>query len=505
MKKRMRVSRGRRLWLLLVLSLLVVGMCVFYAEAGREKKEEAVTEGVVVTGNSAETAVAAAKKYSGITLNVMWEGGLQSEDPLVMGPKWEELTGIKINVVQMGFTDIYANVLQDHLTGIGSYDVITFSPQWTIDFANAGAVEPLNPYIDKYMNKADLEDYVPIYKADGYARLGDTWYGLPDDGDMFLLYYRKDLIEDPENKKEFKTRYGYDLAPPKDWDAFEDIGNFITDKYAPEIYGGGIQRSAGENYDWWTGIFSGYGGQFFDTKTMKPLINSDAGVKALQAMVDQNKWGPPGVETWGFMEVLTAWLDGKIAMAITWPPIGRWSAGLGTETAQLGWVPKSKVIGKVGFAPMPGGRPSHAGGFSLAISPDSKNKEAAYLFIQWMNSPEISLERVMLPYALRDPFRISHFESQEYNNLWDNADEYLNALLEAADNGQMLLGMPAAREYNEAIDNACTAAYAGGNPKAELDKAAKRWEEITNRMGRDSQKEAYNLWREGPWNKEGKR
>jgi multiple sugar transport system substrate-binding protein len=353
------------------------------------------------------------------------------------------------------------------------------------------------------MNKADLEDYLPCFAAEGYGRLGDNWYAFPDDGDLFILYYRKDLFEDPKNQADFKAKYGYELVPPKTWKEFNDIGNFFTDTYAPELYGGAIQRADDLDFYWWTGAFSGNGGQFFNTDTMKPLINSKAGVKTLQEMVDQNKWMPPGVEKWGFMEVLSAWLEGKLAMTITWPPIGRWSAGYGAATEQLSWVPTSKVIGKVGYAPMPGGRPTMGGGWAMGVSSDSKHKDAAYLFVQWMNSPEISLQRVMLPFALRDPFRISHFESPLYRSLWDNADEYLDTLMETGKSAQGLLGIPGAREYSEALEKAITSSFAGTDPKKALDNAAEIWEEITKRLGIEDQKEAYQIWRRSPYMKEG--
>jgi multiple sugar transport system substrate-binding protein len=120
-----------------------------------------------------------------------------------------------------------------------------------------------------------------------------------------------------------------------------------------------------------------------------------------------------------------------------------------------------------------------------------------------MNSPEISLQRVMLPYALRDPFRNSHFSSPLYQSLWPDAGDYLQCLEEGALKGQFELGIPGAREYAEAIDNACTAAFAGTSPKAVMDNAAKRWVEITERLGTDSQKENYQVWLQGPWNEEG--
>ena len=255
------------------------------------------------------------------------------------------------------------------LTGGGAYDVITIAPAWLIDFVDAGVVEPLNPYMDQYMNKADLEDYLPVYAADGYGRLGDTWYGLPDDGDVFVQYYRKDIFEDEANKAEFKAKYGYDLAPAKTYKEFIDICSFLTEKLAPDVYGcaypaswrarpstGSLDPSAAPAAQW------------FDPDTMKATINSEAGVKVLTDMVNPNKSMPPGVQKWGFMEILSAWMDGKVAMIITWPPIGRWSEGVGLATKQLSWVPPSKVVGKVGYAPEPGGRSMLAGNFALGVS-----------------------------------------------------------------------------------------------------------------------------------------
>ena len=51
-------------------------------------------------------------------------------------------------------------------------------------------------------------------------------------------------------------------------------------------------------------------------------------------------------------------------------------------------------------------------GFALSVSSTSKNKDAAYLFIQWLNSKDTSIQRVQLPYALRDPFRDNHYTSR---------------------------------------------------------------------------------------------
>ena len=174
--------------------------------------------------------------------------------------------------------------------------------------------------------------------------------------------------------------------------------------------------------------FRNEGGKFFDADTMKATINSDAGVKVFTDWVAENKLAPPGVEQWGFVENLAAFLQGQTAMTISWPPYGRWAASYGTDQEVMSWVPKSTIAGKVGYAMTPGGHPELAAGFCLSVSSASKNKEAAYLFIQWLNSEAISLERVKLPYALRDPFRDSHFTDPGYAALWPEAKDYLAAL-----------------------------------------------------------------------------
>lgn len=485
-------------WVLLVTILGLVGACAAPAPAAPAVEQPATSGGAAaatggITGSSAEAAVEAAKQYAGVTLNVTWEAGLQAQDPLLFsGPKWEELTGIKINVIEVPFTDLYSKAVAEHLAGTGAYDVISYSPAWTGDLADAGVLEPLDSYIDQYMNKADLDDILPTYR--GLMTWKGTTYGLFDDGDVFVMYYRKDWFEDSANQEEFQAQFGRELVVPTTWQEWDEACQFFTEKFQAEgTYGCAIQRAEGQAYLWFMDHFRANGGRFFD-EDMAATINDDVGVQTLTEMVNSNQYMPAGIEKWGFIEILSAWMDGKLGMIITWPPIGRWSAGYGSDAEQLNWVPASQVVEKVGYAIPPGGHPELAGGFNLGVSSDSQNKEAAYLFIQWLQSPEISLERVKLQYALRDPYRESHFNDEGYQNLWSNAAEYLDVLRQGAEVGVHDLGIPGAREYEQALDRAITAAYAGTDPKAALDRAAAEWDEITERIGTEAQKAAYDEW-----------
>lgn len=118
---------------------------------------------------------------------------------------------------------------------------------------------------------------------------GGTVYGLPDDGDVFVLYYRKDLFEDPENMSEFKAKHGYELAPPTTWEQFAEISQFFTDKFAPALYGSGAMHGIPHVHYFFQERFRVAGGKFFDPETMKATINSEIGVQALTDMIALSK------------------------------------------------------------------------------------------------------------------------------------------------------------------------------------------------------------------------
>ena len=124
----------------------------------------------------------------------------------------------------------------------------------------------------------------------------------------------------------------------------------------------------------------------------------------------------------------------------------------------------------------------------------SKQKEQAYLFIQWLNSEEISSQRVQLPYALRDPFRDSHFTDPDYIKLWPDAKDYLAALQAGSKTGLLDLSLIQTDKYEEALRQGISRLWAGEDPKAILDDVAKQWDEITQRVGVAKQKAVYDAW-----------
>jgi len=318
-------------------------------------------------------------------------------------------------------------------------------------------------------------------------------YGFPDDGDVFVMYYRKDIFADAALRKDFKAKFNYDLAPPTTWKQFSEIGGFLTEKLkAKGVYGASQFREPGYGNFMFQERFRNEGGKFFDSN-MKALINGPEGVKVLTEWRNENKFMPPGVEKFGFVENLATFVKGESAMTISWPPYGRFAAGYIKDEA-MKWVPESKVAGKVGYALPPGGHPELAAGFALSVASSSKNKELAYLFIQWLNSEEISMQRVQLPYALRDPFRDSHFTSKEYLAKWPDAKDYLAALQAGSKTGLLDLSLIQTDKYEEALRQGISRLWAGEDPKKILDDVAKSWDETTQKVGVEKQKAVYNAW-----------
>jgi multiple sugar transport system substrate-binding protein len=441
-----------------------------------------------------QIAAEAAKKYAGTEITVVWEAGLQSLDPLnFSGPEWEKLTGMKVKVIEVPTEEMFTKIMQEYRAGTGAYDALNVVPSWMPDLAKAGALEPLDAYVDKYKYRDELQEIAPTYR-DNQMTVDGKIFGFPDDGDVFIMYYRKDVFADPQNQADFKAKYGYDLAAPTTWKQFDEIGQFLTDKYKPKMYGAAFFRQAPYAQLMFQERFRNEGGKFFDPNTMKATINSDIGVKVMTDMRNENKFMPPGVETWGFVENLAAFMSGQTAMTISWPPYGRWSAGYGQDEKALNWVPKTQIAGKVGYALPPGGHPQLALGFALSVASTSKHKDAAYLFIQWLNSKAISTQRVQLPYTLRDPFRVSHYTDPTYLSRWPDAKDYLATLKLASETGLLDLSILQTDKYEEALRQGISALWAGDDPKAILDKIAAQWDAITEKVGLDKQKAAYQGW-----------
>ena len=92
---------------------------------------------------------AEAGEFDGVTVNIMTQTGAIQEPLQRRAPEFEKMTGAKINVIAVPFSDLYQKVLTDWASGTNSVDAAVFAPQWMVDYVSGGYLEDLGPRIAK--------------------------------------------------------------------------------------------------------------------------------------------------------------------------------------------------------------------------------------------------------------------------------------------------------------------------------------------------------------------
>ncbi|MFZ0605406.1 MAG: extracellular solute-binding protein, partial [Roseiarcus sp.] len=232
---------------------------------------------------------AQAGEFDGVTVNIMTQTGAIQEPLQRRAPEFEKLTGAKINIIAVPFSDLYQKVLTDWASGTNSVDAAVFAPQWMVDYVSGGYLEELGPRIAKDKN-LQWDQIAPFFRNFSATYNGKI-YLIPLDGDFHMLYYRMDVLE----------KAG--LKPPKTWDEYLEVAKAVNGKEfdGTKVYGSCIAKKRNAQSYWFitdiTGSMvqsKGTGqGTFFDTKDMKPLIDNEAFRKALDFLKESGKYGPP--------------------------------------------------------------------------------------------------------------------------------------------------------------------------------------------------------------------
>ncbi len=361
---------NNRLLSITLLGILVLCSVLLFSGCG--KKDQTTNTQAGEGGKIDVAAGILPQKYKGTTISILTTN--QVIEKIV--PEFEKATGIKVQVSTMSYTDVHNKLALDFAGKTGTYDAFAYAYQWYGEFVDANhAIEPLDNWAQKPgFPELKLDDYIPT-ALNTYGRHNGVLYGLPIVGDVEFLMYNKAMLE----KAGFKEA-------PKTWDDLAKMGKSLTvdtngdgkpDQYGFGLMGGRSAQAAGTFFN----LFYAHGGKVFDNE-MKPQFDSPAGVKALSIMAgDLKAISPPDCNTWDFPENMNAFMQGKTAMALFWPG----AAGLVKDPT------KSKVAGQVGFALSPNNS-SLLGGWAMGINKYSQNKEAAYLFISWLTSPETQIK-----------------------------------------------------------------------------------------------------------------
>lgn len=319
---------------------------------------------------------------------------LASEHPWTAGVRehlaeFEAKTGIKVNVsafaedlyldranLALRATEPVADVYMSLMDG-ALYD------QWL-----AGGVESLSGYL------ADPAVTDPGYDVAGFPAsflVGASYppgeqeaqqYALPISFEAYILFYNRELVD----------RYlGGKL--PATMDELTAAAQKISAEGKGEVFGAAMrgQRSA-SLVDTMTGVvLNDWGAQpaplpyniWFDGSWEKPRFDDPRIAGGLAHYAGLLKGGPENALNFGWEDATRFFSQGRAAFFVDASVFG---PGFEDRSA-------SKVAGKVGYAPLPPakGDTGYSGhwAWGLSMTKNSKNKTAAWLFIQWATSKEM--------------------------------------------------------------------------------------------------------------------
>lgn len=334
---------------------------------------------------------------------------------------FEEASGAAVEVQSFPAGNDIEKIQLDLNTG-QQFDAVLMPVANIHSYAEGGLVQDLQPYINRIASpNLDLEDFIPsLLKS--YGLFQNRLVAFPYKPDSQLFFYRQDLFEDPEIQQLYKEKTGKDLVVPTTVEDFLSTAEFFTQKYNPDSptkYGYSSMASKTNSRLIWQNRLAAYGGKDVD-ENFEPAFNNEAGLKAMETMLELKKYAPSEWLQLGWDEANTLFANGDVAMMEQWP--GLYSTIEGEQ---------SKVKGKVGFGVTPGGAPT-MGGWAIAMTKSAKYPDATYKFLEYVTSKDGELLKI--DYTM-DPTRTSNYDRPEILN----SSPMYPALLDSLSAAQILV------------------------------------------------------------------
>lgn len=402
------------------------------------------------------------KKYAGETIRILMYEQVPSYSTIDRLPEFEDATGIKVEYELLAEAEMVKKETLDFSSHTGTYDVTNVHFWYIPQFAKVGYLEPLDKYVQDMSVPEwnSMADFVPSY-LDSQKYEG-ALYGLPFQGIVQILYYRKDLIDQYCNGK-----------PPATMDELMACAKAITENGNGEVFGYTDRGSADPaTFMSPAGWIYAWGVNFLD-ETYHPQLNTPEAIAAMTNYVTLlHDYGPKGQAGMGWAEAEQAILNGVAAMHAD-------THDLGPDMVN---PERSQFSDQIGFAAPPKGERYSQDFFAsgLSINADSKHKEAAWLFVQWATAASTQKEQL----AERSDFTVnSILESDEYKSNVPGGDVILEAA-KVADPAYF----PAIPEFGALSDvfSAAVSRMVADGPssvEAEMEKANTEVEKILDEAG----------------------
>lgn len=395
------IRRARLVGFLMVM-LAVVLMSVQVVTIGESKK-----------GAVEEWLKKAAEPYQGEEVTLITESTPSSIYYKEHQTKrFEELTGIDVRYLDTSWGEMYSKEITHSAGNVPGIDVYYVEQDAFAAYASKGWLVNLDEFAKEHpelaMPNFDTEDFCPFGEK-GFTWRGD-YYSYPMESFLKILFYRKDIYNNPEMKAAYKEEYGEEFKPPDTKKEYRRTAKFITENskeiLGEKIWGHGSQHkgvtgpySLTETYWPGSGCFN-WGINLNNWSPLKEeggLMNSQACVNGLQFYMDMVKYAPPGMKSWTWDGVPDALATGKIAQGLVyaefigdltdpdkstvWDKLGVKLPPATPEVLEMAAEDKEIPQGKDAYLGYFDG-----GGFAIPVA--SEHQEAAFLYLQWLLRPE---------------------------------------------------------------------------------------------------------------------
>ena len=452
----------------------------------------------------AERAVNAAKflfekhpDWKGTELVLACVGGYEAGFNAMKGG-WEDATGTKVSVVTTPLPEFFEKMMVEAVSKTGNVDLINAQTMYFSDLAEAGLLYTLDDAAmwinirehgrpDGYIYPLDFT--IPYYNG--------KLYGFLQDGDVQMLFYRTDYLNDPTEQENFEKQYGYPLAPPKTMFEYRDMCEFFT--RPPDLYGHCEARELERNsftYYLYVTAKKWPNWYYFDDN-MNPQLTVKEAIEAAELFVENLKNMPPNQPELSGLTAIQSFGEGKTVFCIGSP-----------SSARVAEDPKAASRGKWNTYPIPGYRITGPDGkeilnrrsvnlasWSLCVNNNSRKKELGVCLASYFADPDVLVDAMVAGGTWHDPCRYNAVGPNAPARLKDVRGPVLNAFLDNAEiMAPMLAGMLGATEYNVTLSKNLHAAMVGSmDPESALKTTEDQWNEVTERLGKEKQLEAWKV------------
>ncbi len=290
-------------------------------------------------------------------------------------------SGIQANISVVSHQKLFDRITQEktHPKQAGSADVIMYDIPWLETLIQNEILADITK------NTRESNKYQELFfpgTAEFFGQWKDKVYGLPFMYAPQILYYRKDLFEDENNKAAYKKKFRSNLQPPKTWKEFNTIAQFFTTATDTIEYGTSFPAAYPECLapEIYLRLLSFIKNDSILHSSINLLLNNQNVLKSYISILRLLKFVKPNYMESNEESVVRDFLNGETAMLITYPSFFNKVALLTDHSIKEE---------NIGYSEIPGGIPI-LGGWGLGVSMHSEKVAESYQFLKWACMDAIS-------------------------------------------------------------------------------------------------------------------